>query len=145
MMRAWILPMLLFLTGSLVAAGLVAKGDPGEGALLLVLFALIAGVNSPLVFPRSIGAEEARRRSEADGRPVVYWRPGCQFCLRLRFRLGRRARGAYWVNIWRDPDGAAVVRAANDGDETVPTVVVEGRPFTNPDPAWVREKLPPAA
>ncbi|MCI3272310.1 hypothetical protein [Streptomyces cylindrosporus] len=37
--------------------------------------------------------------------------------------------------------GAAAVRAANDGNETVPTVVVAGRPHTNPDPEWVREQL----
>ncbi|CAM5566902.1 glutaredoxin domain-containing protein [Streptomyces tanashiensis] len=145
MMRAWLLPMLFVLTGSLVAAGVFASGKTGQGVLLLLLFVLLAGLNSPLVFPRSIGAVEARRRSAVDGRPIVYWRPGCQFCLRLRFRLGRDAHRAYWVNIWRDPDGAAVVRAANDGNETVPTVVVAGEPFTNPDPGWVREKLSPSA
>ena len=81
----------------------------------------------------------------ADGRPVVYWRPGCAFCVRLRTRLGRRARKAHWVNIWRDPAGAAAVRAVNDGDETVPTVVVGGQAHVNPDPAWVREQLSPSA
>ena len=35
------------------------------------------------------------------------------------------------------------MRAANDGNETVPTVVVAGRPHTNPDPEWVREQLSP--
>jgi glutaredoxin len=108
---------------------------------LLVLFLLLAGAHSPLVFPRPVGALEAERRSAADGRPVVYWRPGCQYCLRLRVRLGRDAHRVHWVDIWRDPDGAAVVRAANQGDETVPTVVVAGRAHTNPDPAWVREQL----
>jgi hypothetical protein len=68
------------------------------------------------------------------------------YCLRLRVRLGRAAGRLHWVDIWRDPDGAAAVRAANDGDETVPTVVVGGRPHVNPDPAWVREQLsPPSA
>ena len=28
--------------------------------------------------------------------------------------------------------------AANDGDETVPTIVVAGRPHVNPDPEWLR-------
>lgn len=144
MMRAWILPILLVLSGSLVAAARIARGGPGAGAVLLLAFLLLAWMNSPLVFPKSIGALEARRRSEADGRPVVFWRPGCTYCLRLRIRLGRRARQLYWVNIWRDPDGAALVRAANDGNETVPTVVVDGRPFTNPDPVWVRENLSPS-
>ncbi|MFC9595319.1 glutaredoxin domain-containing protein [Streptomyces sp. NPDC056944] len=145
MMRVWILPLLLAVAGSLVAAGLIAKGSPGEGAALLALFVLIATLNSPLIFPRSISDEEARRRSEADGRPIVYWRPGCQFCMRLRIRLGRHAGRAHWVNIWRDPDAAAAVRAVNDGNETVPTVFVAGRPFTNPDPAWVRERLSPTS
>jgi glutaredoxin len=94
-----------------------------------------------LIFPKPISAEEAQRLSAVDGRPVVFWRPGCTYCMRLRLRLGRSARRAYWVNIWRDPAGAAAVRAVNDGNETVPTVVVAGRPHTNPDPGWVREQL----
>ncbi|MDT0394900.1 MULTISPECIES: glutaredoxin domain-containing protein [Streptomyces] len=141
MMRAWILPMLMVLCGSAVAAGLLLAGRAGAGAALLLVMLLFAGMNSPLVFPRSVGAREARRRSAADGRPVVYWRPGCTYCLRLRARLGRDARRLHWVDIWRDPEGAAEVRAANDGDETVPTVVVGDRTHVNPDPAWVREQL----
>ncbi|MEU0630961.1 glutaredoxin domain-containing protein [Streptomyces sp. NPDC005989] len=144
MMRAWILPMLFVLCGSAVATGPVLRGSPGETAAILLVFVLLAGVNSPLVFPRSIGALEARRRSAVDGRPVVYWRSGCKYCLRLRIRLGRSARRLHWVDIWRDPDGAAAVRAANDGNETVPTVVVAGRPHVNPDVEWVREQLSPS-
>ncbi|WP_393063817.1 glutaredoxin domain-containing protein [Streptomyces sp. LN549] len=144
MMRAWILPILLVLSGSAVATGMILRGSSGEAAGMLLVFALVAGVNSPLIFPRSVGALEAQRRSAVDGRPVVFWRSGCMYCLRLRIRLGRSARRMHWVNIWRDPDGAAVVRAANDGNETVPTVVVAGRPHVNPDPAWVREQIPPS-
>lgn len=128
----------------LFATGLVFSGSPGEAAALLLVFVLLAGVNSPLVFPRSIGALEAQRRSAVDGRPVVYWRSGCKYCLRLRIRLGRSARQLHWVNNWRDPAGAAAVRATNDGNETAPTVVVAGQPHTNPDPAWVREQLSPS-
>ncbi|MEU4465634.1 glutaredoxin domain-containing protein [Streptomyces sp. NPDC024017] len=141
MKRAWNLPILLVLCGSAGAAGLVLGGSTGAAVVLLLVFLLLAGAHSPLVFPRPVGALEAERRSAADGRPVVYWRPGCMYCLRLRIRLGRQARRLHWVDIWRDPAGAAVVRAANQGDETVPTVVVAGRPHTNPDPAWVREQL----
>ncbi|MEU5950873.1 glutaredoxin domain-containing protein [Streptomyces sp. NPDC047525] len=144
MMRAWILPMLFVLCGSLVATGQAFSGSPGSAAAFLLAFALLAAVYSPLVFPRSISATEAQRRSAVDGRPVVFWRPGCTYCLRLRLRLGRGARQLHWVDIWRDPAGAAVVREANDGNETVPTVVVAGRPHVNPDPAWVREQLSPS-
>ncbi|MGW1255452.1 glutaredoxin domain-containing protein [Streptomyces sp. NPDC002513] len=141
MMRAWILPLMLVLCGSAVATGLILNWELGSAVAFLLVFVVLAGVNSPLVFPRSIGAVEAQRRSAADGRPVVYWRPGCTYCLRLRMRLGRSAHRLHWVDIWRDPAGAAVVKAANDGNETVPTVVVAGRAHTNPDPAWVREQL----
>ena len=141
MTRVWLPPILFLLCGTGLAVALLLDKDPGTAAVLLLLFTLLAGVNSPLVFPRSVDAVEARRRSAADGRPVVFWRPGCAYCLRLRMRLGRRARRAHWVDIWRDPEGAAAVRAANDGDETVPTVVVAGRSHVNPDPSWVREQL----
>ncbi|MER7309563.1 hypothetical protein E5082_30525 [Streptomyces griseoluteus] len=145
MMRAWILPMLLVLCGSAVATGQMFNGSPGTAAALFLAFLALAGVNSPLIFPRSVGAREAQRRSVADGRPIVFWRPGCKYCVRLRIRLGRSARQLLWVNIWRDPAGAAAVRAANDGNETVPTVVVAGQPHTNPHPAWVREQLSSSA
>ncbi|QKZ24298.1 glutaredoxin domain-containing protein [Streptomyces chartreusis] len=145
MTRVWFLPLLLVVVGSAVATALFLDGSPGTAAALLLVFVLLAGVNSPLIFPRSIGALEARRRSAADGRPVVYWRPGCPYCMRLRVRLGRATRQAHWVNIWRDPAGAAAVRAVNDGNETVPTVVVAGQSHTNPDPEWVRDHLFPSA
>ncbi|MEU3748688.1 MULTISPECIES: glutaredoxin domain-containing protein [Streptomyces] len=142
MTRAWILPALVLLCGGLAAAARAADGSSaGVVALLLLPFVLLAAVTSPLAFPRSTGAAEALRRAEADGRPVVYWRPGCAYCLRLRLRLGARARRAHWVDIWRDPEGAAQVRAATGGDETVPTVVVAGRAHVNPDPGWVRDRL----
>ncbi|MBA0049365.1 hypothetical protein E0L36_00070 [Streptomyces sp. AJS327] len=141
MLRVWIRPVALVFSGAVVSAVLLSGGKPVLGVALLLLFVLWAGANSPLAYPASTGAREARRRSASDGRPIVYWRPGCPFCLRLRLRIGREARQLYWVNIWRDADGAADVRAANDGDETVPTVVVAGESHVNPDPAWVRARL----
>ncbi|MDQ0988834.1 glutaredoxin domain-containing protein [Streptomyces sp. V3I7] len=145
MMRAWILPALFVLCGSAVTAGLLLKGSSLAAVALLLLFVLLAAMNCPLIFPSSISALEAERRSAADGRPIVFWRPGCQYCLRLRIHLGRDAHRLHWVDIWRDPDGAATVRAANDGYETVPTVVAAGRPHTNPAPERVRQQLAPSA
>ncbi|MFJ2306246.1 glutaredoxin domain-containing protein [Streptomyces sp. NPDC087787] len=145
MKRAWFLPVLFVLCGSVLATVLIFQGSPGRAVAYLLVFVLLAGMYSPLVFPRSIGAQQAQNRSAVDGRPIVFWRPGCKYCLRLRIRLAHRARQAHWVNIWRDPAGAAAVRAANGGNETVPTVVVAGRPHTNPDPAWVRGQLSASA
>ncbi|MFF1410516.1 glutaredoxin domain-containing protein [Streptomyces sp. NPDC058289] len=143
MTRAWKLPVRLVLCGSAVAAVLTFTGSPATAAAVLLMFLVLAGVHSPLVFPRPVTAVEAQRRSAADGRPVVLWRPGCTYCIRLRIRLGRSARQLHWVDIWRDPAGAAAARDANHGNETVPTVIVAGRPHTNPDPAWVRAQLSP--
>ncbi|MFF3493229.1 glutaredoxin domain-containing protein [Streptomyces sp. NPDC002795] len=145
MMRSWILPMLFVFSGSAVATGQIPEGSPGTAAAIMLAFLALAVVYSPLIFPRSIGAQEAQRRSAVDGRPVVFWRPGCAYCIRLRIRLSRSARQLHWVNIWRDPAASAAVRAANDGNETVPTVVVAGQPHTNPSPEWVRERLSPSA
>jgi glutaredoxin len=133
--------MLLLLCGSVLVAGLIVSRTAGAAAAILLVFVLLAGVHSPLIFPRSTGVLEARRRSAVDGQPIVFWRPGCKYCIRLRIRLGRSARQMHWVDIWRDPAAAAVVRAANDGNETVPTVIVAGQPHTNPDPAWARQQL----
>ncbi|WP_074996341.1 glutaredoxin domain-containing protein [Streptomyces misionensis] len=128
----------MVLCGAVAATGLSLAGRGGQAVVFALAFLAVAAANSPVIFPRSVSASEALSRSASDGRAVVYWRPGCVYCLRLRLRLGLRARRLHWVDIWRDPDGAAVVRAANGGDETVPTVVVGGLPYVNPDPAWVR-------
>jgi len=77
----------------------------------------------------------------ADGRVVIYWRRGCPFTKRLRMVVGKRGAKAVWVDIWADPDGAAYVRSVNDGNETVPTVVIDGKPHTNPSPFKVRAAL----
>jgi hypothetical protein len=141
MMRVWGTAVVVLVVGGVCGGLSIAHGDYGTGGAFVGGFLALAAVNSPAVFPRSVTAAEAGRRSAADGRAVVYWRPGCAYCLRLRARLGWRARRAYWVNIWQDPAGAAAVREVNDGNETVPTVVVGGRAHTNPRPAWVREQL----
>jgi mycoredoxin len=126
-------------TAALLAAGIVMFVVAGP--LPMILFAVLAVVASPLVFPRSITAAEAHRRQAADRRPIIYWRPGCPFCVRLRTTLGPRARRAHWVDIWQDPAGAAEVRTIADGNETVPTVITVTGAFVNPDPRHLRTTI----
>ncbi|MEV0135143.1 glutaredoxin domain-containing protein [Dactylosporangium sp. NPDC050688] len=135
----WMVPLAFVACGTAIAANQVADGSMGAAVLFGLVFLGLAVVFSPLSFPRHTPAAVA----QASGRPVVYWRPGCQYCLRLRLSLLGRARHASWVNIWRDPDGAAAVRAVADGNETVPTVVLDGTAHVNPSPAMVRPHLRP--
>jgi mycoredoxin len=72
---------------------------------------------------------------------VVYWRPMCTYCMKLRLRL-RFTRLRYTkVNIWRDPEAAAFVRSVADGNETVPTVTVAGRAMVNPSKTQLMEAV----
>jgi mycoredoxin len=63
---------------------------------------------------------------------VMYTRPGCPFCFKLRLKLRLRRVAFREVNIRQDTDAAAAVRAAADGNETVPTVHVGGSWLVNP-------------
>lgn len=136
MLRRWGPPVVMVAVG----VGLVfAMADtPVVAAIEGLVMLAAAGALSPLPFPRATSLAEAQLRSTADGAPVVLWRPGCQYCLRLRFRLGPAARRLHWVDIWHDPTAAAELRSHTGGDETVPTVLRDGEAHVNPDPAVVR-------
>jgi mycoredoxin len=128
----------MVLCGLFVGGAQAIAGHRVAGAAIAVFLLLVALAVSPRAFPRSVTDAAARAAAEADGRPILYWRPGCPYCLRLRLRLGRDARRLHWVDIWADPDGAASVRDVTGGDETVPTVVAGPRSFVNPDVDLVR-------
>ena len=74
-------------------------------------------------------------------RPTVFWRPGCGFCVMLERGLQKAGVEYERRNIWEDPDAAEFVRAVNDGNETVPTVVVGTDVYTNPRVSTVLERL----
>jgi hypothetical protein len=141
MVRRWRGSIVLFACGVVVGGAMLTSGEVAGGVLLFLVCTALAAVVSPRAFPRSVTDVSARDSSAADGRPIVYWRPGCPFCMRLRASLGREANRAHWVDIWSDPAGAATVREATGGDETVPTVIFAGRPHINPAPQQVREML----
>ena len=139
MMRRWGLSIALFVVALFLGASALVADSVVWAVVLFLVFGAIALIVSPRSFPRSVTDAEARSASAADGRPIVYWRPGCPYCLRLRASLGRDAKRLLWVDIWADPDGAASVRAVADGNETVPTVIAGGEAMVNPSPERVRE------
>jgi mycoredoxin len=82
-----------------------------------------------------------RESGQDQNRVVIFWRPGCMYCLRMRTALGRAGNQAEWINIWQDDEGREFVRNNNGGDETVPTVILGDEVATNPSPARVRREL----
>jgi mycoredoxin len=111
------------------------------GGLMIAASLALAWWVSPWRGGRSARHREVMARPRHERPVIIYWRPGCSYCARLRRRLGARRTEAVWVNIWQDAEAAAYVREHNAGNETVPTVVLEGEVVTNPDPAVVAARL----
>lgn len=61
-----------------------------------------------------------------------YWRPGCPFCSGLERKLSKLGVPMNKHNIWDNPDYAATVRSIANGNETVPTVVIDSVGMVNP-------------
>ena len=123
---------------------LVSFGQDGDwlpGIVFAALLLVAAWVVSPFFGGRQAPWTSFEATADDDGQVVIFWRPGCFYCLRLKTVLGRAGRRARWVNIWRDPEGAEFVRQHNHGNETVPTVLMGGEVLTNPDPGVVSRAL----
>ncbi|MFW2383923.1 MAG: glutaredoxin family protein [Acidimicrobiales bacterium] len=125
--------------GTAVAWFALNRGDGGLDSLIVpAMLGGIALASSPLLKRTSVSHDEAQA---TDRDVVIYHRPGCSFCIRMKAMLGTVGRKAVWVDIWDDDEAAAFVRSLNEGNETVPTVMIDGKPHTNPAPSLVREAL----
>jgi mycoredoxin len=73
---------------------------------------------------------------------TMYSTPWCGYCHRLRGQLDREGITYEVVDIEQQPEAAAIVESANNGNQTVPTLVyTDGTAQTNPSLAQVKEKL----
>ncbi len=61
-----------------------------------------------------------------------YWRPGCPFCMSLESKLKKEDIKLNKFNIWEDEIASAKVRSVANGNETVPTINVNGTFLVNP-------------
>ncbi len=127
--------------GLYAAVTIVMDGSWALGIALGAAALVYSWWISPFKGGRTTRHREVVAMPEQDRPVVIYWRPGCGFCARLRSTLGDRADDAQWINIWQDKEAAAFVRSVNDGNEVVPTVVLDGIPVTNPNPKVVLDKL----
>lgn len=66
----------------------------------------------------------------------------CGYCRRLKSQLDRAGIGYTEVNIEHDEDAAAFVQQANEGNQTVPTLLFpDGSTATNPSLQDVQQRL----
>ena len=73
---------------------------------------------------------------------TMYSTPWCGYCHRLKSQLDREGIDFDVVDIEQQPEAALIVEAANNGNQTVPTLVYsDGTAQTNPSLAQVKEKL----
>ncbi|GIH98871.1 mycoredoxin [Planobispora takensis] len=80
---------------------------------------------------------------------TVYTTTWCGPCKRLKAQLTREGISYEEIDIERNPDAAAFVMSVNNGNQTVPTVVVNSTAgkvsLTNPSVAEVKRLLEGAA
>ena len=86
-------------------------------------------------------SSEGSEVQEGTADVTVFWRPGCPFCVRLRWGLKRLKVSTREIDIWDDPSAAFFVRSVNAGFETVPTVVVGTLTLVNPTPRQVKNEV----
>ena len=73
---------------------------------------------------------------------TMYSTPWCGYCHRLKSQLDREGIDFGVVDIEQQPEAALLVEAANNGNQTVPTLIYsDGMAQTNPSLAQVKEKL----
>jgi glutaredoxin len=94
-----------------------------------------------LIAGRPVATPHDQALAHADNGVAIYWRPGCPYTARLRVAIRAQRHRARWVNIWEDEAGRVYVASVNQGNETVPTVVIDGVPHTNPSPMLVKAAL----
>ncbi len=76
------------------------------------------------------------------GTLTMYTTPWCGYCHRLKSQLDREGIPYELVDIEQTPAAAEIVESANNGNQTVPTLLyADGTSHTNPSVAQVKEKL----
>jgi mycoredoxin len=77
---------------------------------------------------------------------TVYSTPWCGYCVRLKRQLDREGVSYAEVDIEADPSAEQLVKAANGGNATVPTLIFsDGSSMTNPSLKQVLAKIETAA
>ncbi len=114
--------------GSALAVGVLGWLAEGRLSPLIVLAVAIAIGWGWWVSPLRRAqphTDHAEAMAQARSRQlIVYWRPGCTWCLKLWRALEPDERDqVLWVNVMADAEAAHWIRRFHDGDMVTPTVV----------------------
>ena len=78
----------------------------------------------------------------SDAPITMYSTPWCGYCHRLKSQLDREGIAFDMVDIEQDPSAIQIVEEANNGNQTVPTLVYsDGSAMTNPSLKQVKDKI----
>lgn len=73
---------------------------------------------------------------------TMYSTPWCGYCQRLKTQLDREGIAFDMVDIEQHPEAVQIVETANNGNQTVPTLVyADGTSMTNPSLIQIKAKL----
>lgn len=73
---------------------------------------------------------------------TMYSTPWCGYCHRLKAQLKREGIAFDEVDIEQVPEAADIVEKANNGNQTVPTLVfADGTALSNPSLAQIKAQL----
>ncbi len=73
---------------------------------------------------------------------TMYSTPWCGYCHRLKGQLKREGITFDEVDIEQQPEAALLVEKANNGNQTVPTLIfADGTALTNPSLAQIKAQL----
>ena len=132
------------LAGSIVVVINFIQGDTVFAMILLVLLLVLLGLLVWWTRPSHGGPHTSHADAQAaagDGDVIVYWRPGCVYCDRLKLGLGGARHDVSWVNILRDSEAAEFVAARRNGEETVPTAVTGAGEMIPATPEAIKTQL----
>lgn len=129
----WLTASLVLVLGLLLVAVVgLSSGVAQQGLVVVVGILAVLGVSAWLSPLRPGKHKEIEDTALTRPEVVVLWRPGCAYSARLKRDTARHGVRVSWVNIWRDPEAAAICRRLNGGSEETPTVVVFDRDMPQP-------------
>lgn len=129
----WLTASLVLVLGLLLVAVVgLSTGGAQQGLVVFIGVLAVLGVSAWLSPLRPGKHTEIGDTALTRPEVVVLWRPGCAYSARLKRDAARHGVRVKWVNIWRDPEAAAICRRLNGGSEETPTVVVVDRDMPQP-------------